>query len=167
MNPRIFLVIAGIATNGCMIVAPGATLHQLHRILPISTEVTPTDVAALKPGSQVLIRCETPNTLKEFQGTVLPASPNGVALMNCIKSGRMETRTSKVLRVPYVNRLFKNTGVGRESIPVQWVSIREMTSASEISSPPPDYVAPQLDINTNDEPFFERIDVDFDFNATR
>ena len=121
--------------------------------------------AQLQPGSRVSITEQSGDSAKtELDGTVLQAGPQGVALMNCETHNHGMTPTPIVRQIPYVNRLFKATGTGRTQTPVQWVATREIKSVHVLAPPPPDYVAPQLGIDLNDEPVFERVGVDFDFN---
>ena len=84
--------------------------------------------------------------------------------MNCNDRSRTDRSVPVLNKIPYVSRLVKNTGVGAERVPVLWVSIRDITGVSVVEAPPPSFVAPQLQIDTNDEPYFERIGIDFNFN---
>lgn len=163
MNLKIVLGLVCLMNCGCAVLAPGAAIAHLHRILPIS-EVTPADVAALKPGSQVQVRCMTTDVQQEFTGTVLKASPQGIALINCVKLATNDTTNPVVKQIPYMNRLFKSVAVDREQVPVQWVSINEIINASELAPPPSNYVPPPIDLNLAGGAPPQRIGVDFDFS---
>lgn len=127
------------------------------------TGITGAEVAALPPGAKVEILWDWNESRTRTVGEVLQASPNGVALMNVRIEGRHISGTPILSKVPYVNRLFKNTGVGIQAVPVHWVPIASVTSVQVLTPPPEGYIAPQLAINTNDQPEFERIGIDFDF----
>jgi hypothetical protein len=131
----------------------------------LPAQISPAELAALPPGSRVLLLYVTDTSSLRVQGEVLHASPNGVALMNVTRQGWAEHGTPVLSKVPYVNRLFKNTGVGTERLPVHWVPIDLISTAQVVQQPPEGYVAPQLAINTDDSPVFERIGIDFDFNV--
>lgn len=158
--------IAGCAT------APLTTLVPLsdkdlftEEDFDLPEQISPAAVAALPPGSRVLLLYVTDTSLLRVQGEVLHASPNGVALMNATRQGWADHSTPVLSKVPYLNRLFKNTGVGTERLPVHWVPIDLISTAEVVQQPPDGYVAPQLAINTDDSPIFDHIGVDFDFNV--
>lgn len=165
MSPKIiFGLVCCLANCGCAVLAPGAAIAHLHKILPIS-EVTPADVAALKPGSQVQIQCQTADMQQQFQGTVLKASPQGIALINCEKLAMNDTTNPVVKQIPYMNRLFKSVDVDREQVPVQWVSIGEIINAAEIAPPPSNYVPPPIDLNIAERPVPKKLGIDFDIQS--
>lgn len=95
-------------------------------------------------------------------GTVLQASPDGVALINCRVEGRSNSATPVVSRLPGVGKQFTNTGVGRTRTPVLWVSRDKMMADRIVRPAPADYVAPDvpLDMTTGVEEI-ERVGVDF------
>jgi len=126
--------------------------------------ITPTEVAALPPGSKVEILWEFSHYHTRTVGEVLHASPQGVALMNARIEHRQEQATPGMSKLPYLGRLYKNSIVGARVLPVEWVPILHMTTARVLTPPPEGYVAPQLAINTQDGQEFERIGIDFDFN---
>lgn len=128
---------------------------------PISGE----EIAAIPVGSTVSIENIMPEAFCFTTGEVLHASPHGLALMNAAQDQRSWHGDTTMSKVPYVNRLFKNTGLGQKRLPVYWVPTREITNISVLKPPPEGYVAPQLAIDTNDELEFERIGLDFDFNV--
>ncbi len=163
MLSKFIPVIACLILSGCTaILHPVATSEVAE--LPAEAIVSAKDIASLTEGSRVQInRKQVSNYRSEIVGTVLKASPQGIALMNCENHGRTERGVPVLNKVPYISRLFKNTGVGVERVPVLWVSIREISAVSVIEAPPSNYVAPQLPLDTSDEPYFERIGIDFDF----
>ena len=157
-------VIACLALSGCT-----AILHPVASPAATKTHsegaVSASEIASMAEGSRVHINKKpVANYESGIVGTVLKASPQGLALMNCENHGRTEQGVPIVNKLPYINRLFKNTGVGVERVPVLWVSIRDIASLSVIEAPPSNYAAPQIPLDTNDEPYFERIGIDFDFN---
>ena len=165
MDLKIVPVIACMVLSGCTaILHPVATpsVTKSHS----EGAVSASEIASMVEGSRVHINKKpVANCESEIVGTVLKASPQGLALMNCENHGRSTHGVPIVSRVPYVNRLFKNTGVGVDRVPVLWVSIRDIASVSVIQAPPSNYTAPQIPLDTSDEPYFERIGVDFNVNA--
>lgn len=155
------IAVCGMLT-GCQLFPSPTTVSEMTPIP--APGITPTEVAALPPGSKVEILWEYSHYRTWTVGEVLHASPQGVALMNARIEHRQEQGTPVLSKVPYVNRLFKNTGVGIQAVPVHWVPILHMSGATVLTPPPEGYIAPQLAINTNDGVEFERIGIDFDFN---
>jgi hypothetical protein len=93
---------------------------------------------------------------------VLKASAEGIALANCTVQGTSVHGVPIVNKTPYVSRLFKNTGIGTESLPVLWVPLAEISDVKVLEQPPKDFVAPTIEISTaNTQP----VGVDIDFNA--
>lgn len=132
---------------------------------PIPQEPMRTQLARLQPGEQVQVLTKQPDSETRTTGVVLHSSPDGLALMNCVTEGRASSQPPWMLhKVPYVSRLFKNTGVGKERIPVLWLPAGSAWEVSVLAPPAPDFVAPQLPLNTQHGPEFERIGIDFDFN---
>ena len=129
-----------LTSIGCAsydLVAVEADIHKQE------TRVSPDALAALTPGSRVEVTFHSTTQKRVFVGTVLHASAEGVALFNCDISHQI-----------YVDG--KSSGrskVFNQHIPVQWVPIRSVTASRVLAPPPADYVAPQLDIDTNDKPF--------------
>lgn len=133
--------------------------------------VAPTVLEQLPPGSRVTLRgcgshSGSSETRTETTGTVLHASRDGVALMNVQVQSRQMTATPVLSKTPYVNRLFKNTGVGLDSVPVLWVEADEIAEATVIAPPDPNAPVPSLALDTDrlqrEHQRFERIGVDFD-----
>ena len=109
--------------------------------------VAPQTVAVLPPGSRVRIGLHSTSATSHplpggdgvIEGTVLVASPEGVALKNCLHHTRLS---------PF-------SGNGTAFIPVQWVAIEQVTSTRVMSLPPSDYASPQLDVVTNESEYME------------
>ena len=139
---------------------PGIIMSESHfESVPhrVSSEV----VAGLQPGAVVHILYDSPQIKTSLIGTVLHTSPQGVALMNCKRVVRSNYEASIASRLPYYRRIFKESGIGQEHVPVLWASIQKMTAVVVIEPPPADYVAPQFDLDTNDKIVFERIEIEF------
>jgi len=122
------------------------------------------DAAAVPAGSRVEIerRFATAETCATTTGVVLKASPEGIALVNCTVQGTLIHGAPLVNKLPYVSRLFKNTGVGRQAVPVLWVPLDEISAVSVVEPAPADYVAPQIEIETANT---VHQGVDFDFES--
>lgn len=155
---------------GCATVVPIDVTNMPPGMFEVESFTVPSpqssaELAALIPGSRVRLSHQSENLELRVEGEVLHASPEGVALMNVTRRATSQQATPVLHKVPYVSRLFKNTGVGVEQVPVYWMP-NYLISATEVVAPPPDgYVAPQLDINTKSGAIIERIGVDFDFNV--
>lgn len=112
-------------------------------------EIDPDVVAALPPGARIEVISGLNDSIV---GTVLHASADGVALLNCEQTHRSESDPMLLQR----------------HIPVHWTSIRLMVSVRILAQPPEDYVAPKIDIDTNDT--VEALEgalkgVDFDYST--
>lgn len=155
---------------GCASVIPIDVTNMPPGMFDVESFTVPSpqssaELAALTPGSRVRLSHHSENLELRVEGEVLHASPEGVALMNVTRRASSQQATPILHKVPHVSRLFKNTGVGVEQVPVYWMP-NYLISATEVVAPPPEgYVAPQLDINTQSGPVFERIGIDFDFNT--
>lgn len=122
------------------------------------------EAAAVPEGARVHIdrRFTNAETTALTTGVVLKASRDGLALANCSVVGTSMTGTPILNKVPYVSRLFKNTGIGAQTVPVLWVPLEQISSVRVLEPPPADYVAPSIEISTA-EP--QPIGVDFDWQA--
>ena len=89
---------------------------------------TPGLIAKLKPGQHVCLLTHstvsrTPNSVRhsieQVAGTIVSVDEDALVLNNAVKltEGRM-MGTPIVSRLPYVSRLFKNSGTGREAISI-------------------------------------------------
>lgn len=150
---------------GCVLfpAAPAVTLHPIPDTP--NPMASPVDVAAIPAGSKISVQFHHEDMHTTTTGEVLHASPQGLALMNVKQQSRVMTGTPVLNKVPYISRLFKNTSVGQERMPVHWVPRHLISTVDVLEPPPPGYVAPQLAIDTTDGTDFERIGIDFDFNV--
>jgi hypothetical protein len=89
---------------------------------------SPALIAKLKPGQHVCLLTHstvsrTPTSVRrsmeQVAGTIVSVDENVLVLNNAVKltEGRM-TGTPIVSKIPYISRLFKNSGVGREVISI-------------------------------------------------
>jgi hypothetical protein len=81
-------------------------------------------------------------------GVVLKSSPEGLALANCTVQGTSYHGTPIVSKLPYTGRLFKNTGIGTQQVPVLWLPVNEISAVKVLEPPPAGYVAPKIKIET-------------------
>lgn len=157
---RILVVILGPSLIcGCTLF--DAPPQSAVTILP---RLTPAEAAAVPEGARVEIdrRFINEETRATTWGVVLKASPEGLALANCRVAGTSMHGVPIANKVPYVSRLFKNTGIGEQTVPVLWLPLDQISSVRVLEPPPADYVAPSIEINTAPP---ERIGVDFDYQA--
>ena len=141
---KLLPILACFGLIGCVVVLPsGLSTAEMARPAPF---VAPETVAALPSGSRVRIVMHSNSTFQSepdsdgtIEGTVLVASPEGVALKNCTRNVRLN---------PF-------SGVGTTYIPVRWVSLEQITSTRVISPPAPEDKSPQLNIVTNEAEFME------------
>ncbi len=161
MRPFFVVILGSFVLSGCSL--------MLHDVEP-STAATPLprlsaeEAAAVPEGAHVEIdrRFTNAETRATTTGVVLKASPEGLALANCTVVGTSMTGVPIMNKVPYVSRLYKNTGVGTETLPVLWIPLDQISSVQILEPPPADYVAPSIEISTTEPP---RIGVDFDWQA--
>ncbi len=89
---------------------------------------TPGLIAELKPGQHVCLLTHstisrTPNSVRrsiaQVAGTIVSVDEDALVLNNAVKltEGRM-MGTPIVSKIPYISRLFKNSGTGREAISI-------------------------------------------------
>lgn len=165
---RLLFVFAALGMCGCLSLASGGAS------LAATRTCSPDQAAALPEGARVelmeirdergLVTDETHVTKRV--GTVLKASPDGVALINCVVEFRNSRGNNAAERIPYLGRLVRNTGVGMEAVPVVWVPLAEMGNVRIVEPPPADHVPLTLEIDTAPpRPLYEAIGVDFDFNT--
>jgi hypothetical protein len=119
------------------------------------------EAAAVPEGSRVEIerRFANARTRATTTGVVLKAGPEGLALANCVVEGHSMHGVPIANKLPYISRLFKNTGIGRTVVPVQWVALHEMSAVRVLEPPPPDFVAPPIE-TSNSPP--RGVDFDYD-----
>lgn len=165
---RLLFVFAALGMCGCLSLASsGASLAATRTC-------SPDQAAALPEGARVelmeirdesgLVTDETHVTKRV--GTVLKASPDGVALINCVVEFRNSRGNNAAERIPYLGRLVRNTGVGMEAVPVVWVPLAQMGNVRIVEPPPADHVPLAVAIDTRPpRPQYEMVGVDFDFNT--
>jgi len=120
----------------------------------------------LPDGSRVeILGGQSPDSRVVTTGTVLKSGPQGVALINCDRESRQHHEFPVMGKIPYVKRLFKNTGVAAERIPVTWISRAEIKFARILESPPDGYVSPEIDIDLTHGMIYEQIGIDFDVSS--
>ncbi|AMV17337.1 hypothetical protein VT03_05560 [Planctomyces sp. SH-PL14] len=165
---RLWIAIASIGMSGCMSLASGSGPQ-------VTRACSPEQAATLPEGARV----ELTKTWNEFGlvterqyrtqrvGTVLKSSPEGVALINCTVEQRagLGGINRQLNRIPYISRLFRNTGVAAFTVPVVWIPLDEIGDVRVVEPPPADYAPVDLTIETVSRPGpqFEAIGVDFDF----
>lgn len=144
---------------------PIAEAH-LHPLPPeAEMSVSASDLTDIPLGTRVeIVNQKIPETTHTYIGTLIHTSPNGAVLSNCEVHGRTVHTPKGLLAIPPFSRLFKNSGVGVNKIPVQWVSISKMSSMKVLEQPAPTFVAPNLVIDTDDRVYYERIGIDFGDN---
>jgi hypothetical protein len=155
----------------CGVVGVFAGCAALLMTATATQPVAPTILEQIPPGARVTLRNHTSHggseTRTETTGTVLHASRDGIALMNVQVQSRQMTATPVLSKTPYVSRLFKNTGVGMDSVPVLWVDADKIAEATVIAAPDPNVQTPSLALDTNrlqrEHQQFERIGIDFDY----
>lgn len=168
---RLLIVAAAAILSGCMSLTSVASIPATSAA---SSRCTPEEAAALPEGARIQLSSEwTVDGFASDQshrtnrvGTILKASPEGVALVNCMVEQRSSVESPILRKLPHLSRLYRNTGVGRSTIPVVWVPVEEMGHVQVLEDPPADYISPGLRIDTTRDDFFERIGVDFDFNVS-
>ncbi len=127
--------------------------------------VSPPTVAAVPEGAEVEVMHCVNDSCTRTTGTVLKVSPAGIALMNCHVRSSHVTGTPILSKTPWISRMFKNTGVGQERVPVVWVPVHRMNTLRVLQAPPEGYVSPALAIDMTSGPEdIPHIGIDFDFN---
>lgn len=95
-------------------------------------------------------------------GRVVSLEGGEVVLEDCIRLERpKDLKPPRLSKVPYVNRLFKNTGVGLNPVPIDG-PVRFPNHGIEFVTIIPAEEWPTF----REQPYFERIGIDFDFNIT-
>lgn len=126
---------------------------------------SPEEIASLPAGAEVgVVRQVSEDSRQFIVGTVLQSGPEGIALTNCQCRTQQVSGTPLLKKVPYIKRYFKNTGTGKELIPVLWVPSAGIESTLITKPVPADYVAPQVDIDFSQGIFEDQIGIDYDFS---
>ncbi len=73
-------------------------------------------------------------TTTTYTGTVMATDGNGITMRNVTQASRVEQCPPLLNRVPYINRVFKNVGIGRAHLGEKQVSVTyaEMASFREV-----------------------------------
>ena len=117
---RIVTVLCGILLAGCQqpimsTTTTAAPIGNVENGNAASEAFLAQQLAALKPGSQCTVTLTDSDWeyTREVTGTVASAAEGGVVLSDAeeIITGRAASGVP-MNNIPYVNRLFKNTGVG-------------------------------------------------------
>lgn len=135
MRWKLLSLLTGVTLCGCAAVPPfgdDEPRTKSTEVINRASQIDPAQVAALQPGSQVEIVSR--NSLDQIAGTVLQASPDGIVLINSV----------------CVHRNPGDQEVIRRRMPCHWVSIRRIAQIETIAAAPADFVAPSVEINTND-----------------
>jgi|GEM_PF-1744897 hypothetical protein len=152
-----------LTSVGCAVMSTDQLVAYTESGRPVDTpHVTPADLTKLQTGSQVKLTCPCFQSTTVHEGTVLKSSAYGVALMNCKRKTQANRQPPGRGRPDSEDDL----AVREELIPVFWIPIVNITSVDLIAPPAPDYVVPQLDIDTESgQSAVERIGVSFDYNV--
>ena len=105
-------------------ISPGITIESTPEILPVGRGCV-VDSASPDP--------ESPKTTLriQYKGKIIEAAPEGISL-DVLEVRREETASSRFTRLPMVNRLFRNIGIGTpapNSKP-RWIPVEEIQSVA-------------------------------------
>lgn len=143
---RIFTVTIGLCVlSGCTMFKVEPKTAATNDVLPMfSAERT----GQVPEGARVEIerRYASADTRAKTTGVVLKSSPEGLALANCMTEGRATTGVPLASKLPFTGRLFKNTGIAKEEMPVLWVPTTEISSVRVLKPSPEGFVAPTIEI---------------------
>lgn len=173
-----FTVLAVCAQSGCAIwMWPGAEPQvqhgQIEQIIPWQAEspLVPGDVDKITIGqhaqfwiTELVDTCRPAGEPRLIAGRVLEVNADEIVVSDGISfdSPVMKRRQSPLQRIPYYGRLFKTTGVGVIPMPIEG-EVR-LTKASVLGA----CAIPESEWDAlRQQPHFERIGVDFDFNSHR
>lgn len=131
MTWKLLSLLAGVMLCGCAVIPPVGV--EVANNVP---RIDPAQVTALQPGSQVEIA--TYKARDKISGTVLQASPEGIVLINCICEHRNPGEED----------------VCQRRMPCHWVAIQRIDKVETIAPAPADFVAPSIEIDTNDSEVF-------------
>jgi hypothetical protein len=154
------------ALSGCTLLDSQSLVSRADSSVAQESTVSPAAAAAVPAGAEVEVMHSANDSCTMTTGTVLKASTDGVALMNChVRSSHM-TGTPVLSKTPWVSRWFKNTGVGQERVPVVWVPVSRMSTLRILQAPPAGYVSSALAIDMTSGPEeIERTGIDIDYAA--
>jgi hypothetical protein len=175
------LAVFAICQSGCAVWMLPAGEVQVHQdeshelsasqaVSPVMAMV-PGDIGQIEVGQYAKIWTSTPiestgldQEPRIVAGRVLAMNGDEVVLSECIGfEGPIAKRRQPLLqKVPYFGRLFKVTGIGMTPMPISG-EVR-LVKASVVGA----YPIPESEWESfHQQPHFERIGVDFDFNSHR
>jgi len=147
-------------TPGCSVFENAAVdpTAPSNRLVTVAPEVW----QAIEPGSQircVLISGNPEGLRPNTTGTVIAVHGEEIVLGNCTVTGYSMSATPILSDLPVIGGHFRSTGVGRAEVPIRQVSMFQTASVQVIVSPPPGYVAPEIDLQSvfDDEVLCEQI----------
>lgn len=137
---RIVPVFCAFLLAGCQqtLMSPPAGLPESAltegQFEPSDNVLGPEQLAELKPGTKctVTLADSTSETTREITGSVASAADGVLVLSDAeeITTGRNEQGVPVIEKVPYVSRMFKNTGVNvtRKSIGTETLTAKQISS---------------------------------------
>ena len=152
----VLLLIASLC--GCMTLASPESFGIPEYVL--AEHSSPDEVVALPPGGEIQVSFDSPDgrVRRRTTGTVLKATPEGVALFNCIVERRHERGPAGAHYVPFARQMLVQTVVGRGRYPVLWIPISEMGEVKVLAAPPEGYVSPDIPFEALPGEVPERLD---------
>ena len=148
---KLLSLLACVGLSGCAAVPS----FRSHGLFPAGTgivdqveQIDSAELVQLQPGSQVKIACDSNCSVT---GTVLQSNADGIVLINCV----------------YLNRNATNEVTSKRRMPCHWVSIRRISRVEIITPAPVDFVAPLMQIDTNDTEEFSHGRQGIEFNTPR
>lgn len=118
MDGRCRLLCAGLVLHCTISVTPSAAYSQVVQTSATAAaapEMAPTDIRRLVLGDSYRIAVKRQQTTAEYDGIFVKATRDWIVLMT-IAEGRSEHSTPVLRDIPYVNRLFRNVGIGRTTL---------------------------------------------------
>lgn len=133
---RIVSICCLVLLTGCQqpLVSPPADLPESARTDVANNLLGPDQLAELKAGTKctVTLADSTRENARQVSGTVASAADGVLVLSDAeeIITGRSERGVPAIGNVPYVNRLFKNVGVGviRNPLGTETLSAKQIKS---------------------------------------
>lgn len=146
-----------------------ATVPSVEPQIRVMTGLIPIEIDQIKPGQYCEfaiagpVSPETPVTTRSpvIAGRVVSADGSGVVLTESVsidRSARTAVRPSPFRKVPYLSRLYKNTGVGIETNSIPGEVRIPRTSIDQAST-----ISPEQWPTIRDGGFV-RVGIDFDFD---
>jgi hypothetical protein len=122
-------------------------------VVPAATP--PTNIQHLKIGDWYEVTVQRGDASRQLSGTLVKTTDRWIVLFTNVE-GRTERGVPVMSKVPYVNRLFKNVGIGRATtyhwLPREATTIRGRTMANkEIALPTPQGDFPPADAQSTVE----------------